>query len=414
MNTDQLLFNSLTDPIPGIRGNIDIIPVKNNGSSYLYFHDMLGYAPNNFALKEEAGQLLSLFDGQRSVSDITEFFTNGATEEQFLEYVRFLDKNRILYSDFYRSYSVKVEEEFEQLPYRNPMSSGLSYPDDPEALRQQLDEAFSKVETVPVEGKVRGLYAPHIDPRVGMKSYARAFSTLRDLKPKRVVVIATSHYSGLYPDTYNNRPFILSSKDFHLPHGTVPADREAVARLAEGGEQAGISIQDRAHRVEHSIELHLLFLRYLWQHDFSIVPVLVGNFDELMYMQDGIRGEQVNRFSNLLEEVFGNDEETLFLVSGDLAHIGKKFGDQRPAREMFEEVKQFDKSFMHHAQQADPAGILEHIKQELDTYRICGFPPLYTFLRSFPGLRGQQLTYDLWDESERESAVTFGSVLYTE
>jgi hypothetical protein len=29
-------------------------------------------------------------------------------------------------------------------------------------------------------------------------------------------------------------------------------------------------------------------------------------------------------------------------------------------------------------------------------------------------MKGQALNYDLWDEHERESAVSFGSILYTE
>ncbi|HKK45723.1 MAG TPA: hypothetical protein VJ964_09390, partial [Balneolaceae bacterium] len=57
--------------------------------------------------------------------------------------------------------------------------------------------------------------------------------------------------------------------------------------------------------------------------------------------------------------------------------------------------------------------MLDLMTQDMDPYRICGFPPLYTFLNSMPELRGKVMGYDLWDERERESAVTFGSILYS-
>ncbi|MDX1587117.1 MAG: AmmeMemoRadiSam system protein B, partial [Balneolaceae bacterium] len=81
-------------------------------------------------------------------------------------------------------------------------------------------------------------------------------------------------------------------------------------------------------------------------------------------------------------------------------------------REMFEEVKSFDERFLSKGKEARADDLLEMISEQYDPYRICGFPPLYTFLKSLPDLKGRILNYDLWDEHERESAVTFGSILY--
>jgi hypothetical protein len=57
--------------------------------------------------------------------------------------------------------------------------------------------------------------------------------------------------------------------------------------------------------------------------------------------------------------------------------------------------------------------MLELMSRKYDPYRICGYPPLYSFLNIFPKLEGEILTYDIWDETERESGVSFGSILYT-
>jgi AmmeMemoRadiSam system protein B len=232
------------------------------------------------------------------------------------------------------------------------------------------------------------------------------------LTPKRVVVIATSHYRGLYSEVYDDTPFITSRKTFELPHGDVSVDHEVLGRLEDQADELGVSFQDRAHRIEHSIELHLLYLRYIWQHEFKMVPLLVGGFHDLLYMRDGQTGQYLNKLSAWLRNEFGTDDDTFFLISGDLAHVGQKFGDQNPAQEMLDNVKQFDERFMQLAAENNREQLVTHMQEEYDPYRICGFPPLLTFLEALPEVKGEQLTYQVWDERERNSAVTFGSLLY--
>lgn len=409
------LFDSKTEPIPHIRQDLDIIPIHENGDAYLYFHDMRGYATPNFALDRSVEGLLSLLDGRKSVNDLRPHLGNGTTTDQLLNYIQFLDENRLLYSSHFKQFARRLEQNYEDSSVHQSITAGKSYPTNPGELHQFLDKAFERYQPENTEidvDTVKALYAPHIDPRVGMEAYVRAFSTLRKIKPKRVVLLATSHYAGMYPDTYTNQPFIVSSKDFEMPLGTIPADKKAINRLLNAEKSTGLTGQDRAHRIEHSIELHLLFLQHIWQHNFSIIPILVSGFDDLFYMSDGFLSDQIDRFSSLLHRQFGKDDETLFLISGDLAHVGKKFGDDRPAEAMKNEVQQFDEQFLQTGKLNAPREMLQLVKQNYNPYRICGFPPLYTFLKSFPDLKGEILSYRRWDETERESAVTFGSILY--
>ncbi len=146
----------------------------------------------------------------------------------------------------------------------------------------------------------------------------------------------------------------------------------------------------------------------------SSKPFLIRDLDDIFYMEDGHLGKQIDNFSKQLRTRLGEDDETFFLISGDLAHFGKKFGDESVASTMFEEVKQFDQRFLEAASQNHRKEMLGLMKEDMDPYRICGFPPLYTFLQSMPELKGDILGYDLWDERERDSAVTFGSILYSE
>ncbi len=410
-----LLFNSLNEPIPGLRRDLEIVPIRHEEKDYLYFYDMLGYVKPNFVLDHASASILSLLNGRNSVQELMNGFNSSDVEiNDLVHFIEFLDDNCVLESRYFQHFSKNKELAFEEAEKRPPVCAGSSYPADRPGIIAQFSKAFGEFSgtSVPLNGEIKALYAPHIDPRVGIKSYIKAFLPLKDLKPKRVVILATSHYSGLYRKVYENKPFIVSDKHFETPLGLVENDRKSVLEMKQSELDLGCSYKDRAHRIEHSIELHLIFLQYLWQHDFKILPILVGSFDELLYTENGKKGEQIQNFTGYLNQKFANDPDTLFMISGDLAHIGRKFGDPIPASNLFEEVREFDHQFLDRAKSGDKKQVLNLMKESMDRYRICGFPPLLTFLNTLPGVKGDIMSYDLWDESERESAVTFGSILY--
>ncbi|XWN37229.1 MAG: AmmeMemoRadiSam system protein B [Balneola sp.] len=412
----EKLFDSYTDPIPPIRYDIQRIPIQDNGKSFIYFYDQLGYATPDFALPTDAEPILSLMDGTRSVNDIIKFSSDEVTKEQILGYARFLDEHALLDSEYFAEQAELIEHEYEQSNIHHSVTAGSSYPSKPEKLTSLLNEAFETNEHSEPLDTAKALYAPHIDLRFGMASYVKSFSAIKNVKPKRIFILATSHYSGLYNNEYSNKPFIISNKDFDLPNGLVKADKKTISIIKQQtshDEIFGTSFSDRAHRIEHSIELPLLFLNHIWQHDFEIVPILVGNFDELYYAKDGFLAHQIEAFTYLLNQQF-NDKDTFFLISGDLAHFGKKFGDQKPASELLDKVKAFDEAFLEVGADNNTKTMLEIMSSDYDPYRICGFPPLYTFMNAFPELKGEILSRELWDETERESAVSFGSIFYKE
>lgn len=412
---NDTLFNSYSKLIPPLRRDIQQIPIHQNGNTFTYFYDSLGYTTPDFAIPSDSEAILSLIDGNRSVDDILKFSSNGVTKEQILGYIRFLDEHGVLESQYFKEQAELIETEYEKSGIHSCTTAGISYPVNPPELKELLDTAFSENELSTPVSKAKALYAPHIDPRVGMSSYVKSFSAIRNLKPKRVVILATSHYSGLYGPVYQEAPFILSDKTFSMPNGDVSSDKlsiDVILKSLQNPLRAGVTVQDRAHRIEHSIELHLLFLNYIWSHKFEIIPVLVGGFDELFYSSDSYREQQLDTFATTLRNEL-NDEKTFFMISGDLSHFGHKFGDQKPASAMFDEVQINDKRFLDIGSKGDPDKLLSLMKEEYDPYRICGFPPLLTYLKAFPDSKGSILSHDLWDEREEESSVSFGSILYS-
>lgn len=399
----------MTDPVPSIRGDVQIIPIEDQGKDLLYFHDSMGYLFKNFALDASVRPLLQMFNGKSSIENIHQQIQGNLDKENLLDFVQLMDQHRVLHSEYFKFYADKLEDEFEKNPIRPPVFAGDSYPDDPEEMEAFVKEITSQNGSVS-DQDFQALYAPHIEISVGKKQYGQAFAHLKNAEPKRVIILATSHYSSYYYNYYDGFPFIGSTKTFQVPGRAIEPDLDLINELVEKSPENGFTCKDRAHRIEHSIEFHLMFASAIWEHDFEIVPILISGFDDLYYSQDGDLAQKVEAFTSQLKSFI--DRDTKVLISGDLSHVGQKFGDQDSAATLREKVEESDKQLLDISITGNPDDLLTHLKKDYDSTRICGFPPLYTYLKMFPDKKGKLLNYFWWDEKERKSAVSFGSILY--
>lgn len=403
------LFHSMNEPVPPIRRDVQIIPIEDQGKDLLYFHDSMGYLSKNFALDAGVQPLLQMFNGSTSVEKIHQQIQGNIDKEGLLDFVQLLDQHRVLHSEYFQFYADKMEEDFEKNPTRPPIFAGDSYPEDPDEIKSFVLEMISE-NGFESDQTFQALYAPHIEISVGKKQYGQAFAHLKNAEPKRVIILATSHYSSYYYRHYDGFPFIGSTKTFQIPGRAIEPDLDLIHELSNNSPENGFTVQDRAHRIEHSIEFHLMFASTIWTHDFEIVPILVSSFDDLYYSQQGDLFQKVDAFASQLKSFI--DEDTKILISGDLSHVGQKFGDQDAAAALREKVEQSDKQLLDILVNGNPDDLLNHLKKDYDSTRICGFPPLYTYLKMFPDKKGKLLNYHWWDEKERNSAVSFGSILY--
>ncbi|MFU8812791.1 MAG: AmmeMemoRadiSam system protein B [Balneolaceae bacterium] len=397
-------------PIPPLRRDIELIPITDDGQELIYVYDSMQYVEQGFALDQSVAPILSLLTGTATVQSISKALNGQLETEDLEQFFHFLDEHLLLDSTRFRTLARQVEERYEKKAARPLAFAGQSYPADREEFKAFQHGYFDQL-PLPERSNLFALYAPHIDLKLGKESYRRAFAHLHHTKPERVVILATSHYAGMYPETYNHNPFIGTYKNFKLPGRTIYTDKNAIHALAGKSDELGFTTHDRAHRIEHSIELHLALATHFWPHDFTLVPILVGSFDELLYADQGDLHSKVDAFGRELATL--DDGKTFFLISGDLSHIGRKFGDQIPADQMKEDVQNFDQTFLTLSRENRPGAIVDLMKEEYDPYRICGFPPLYTFLNAFPSTLGSVIHYDWWDEAERESAVSFAAISYS-
>jgi AmmeMemoRadiSam system protein B len=345
-----------------------------------------------------------LEDESNTIDDIPEdlqvtFRTTLAT----LSESYFLDDER------FHAHRQHTDTAYQQQTLRKPAHAGIAYPDNAQELTTFIQDivATETSENQQKLGQPIGIYAPHIDFRVSTDTYSGAYQALRESSAQRFIIIATSHYGtqDLIIPTY---------KDFETPLGVVANDRAFVEEF-RNRLSFTVTENDVAHRPENSIEFHVPFLQVLFpERDITIVPLLVTSF--FHYLNDEVPPEEEERFlaitQVLRELVEESDVETAFIVSGDLSHIGKKFGDVFDASERLRKIHHDDHTFMEAATRCSKEQVFAEMKRTQDRNRICGFPPLYTFLETARPSIGQQLHYEQWYEQPTSSAVTFGSIAF--
>ena len=275
--------------------------------------------------------------------------------------------------------------------------AGRSYAATLRALRAQLEQLFvghdgagaPAVDGVGAGNGFRGILSPHIDFHRGGPVYTWSYRELVERShADTFVILGVAHQ-------YCRRRFALTYKDFETPLGVVPTDRAYVDGLAA---IAGSDLFDDelTHRTEHSIEFQVVFLQYLLggRRDFTIVPILVGSFHDLMERGiDPIDDPDVKRFIEALRTVESGQGRSVAYIGGiDLCHVGPEFGDSNPVDPVLQEqVRRFDGEMLDRAAAGDAEGWFRTAGAIGNRWRVCGLAATYTFLHAIGPAQGRLL-----------------------
>jgi AmmeMemoRadiSam system protein B len=395
---------------PQLRPHLGAAPADKAGRHFILF-DQLRLSELVMRISRLELEWLELFDGQRSLREIQLEVIRSTGElvplEFFRRLVEQLDKALFLEGDRFR--------ELADTPIRPPSCLG-AYEEEPGALRRQLRELFTHPQGSGLPGEprpdsgLRAVLAPHIDYARGGLSYTPAFKALFERSEASLfVIIGTSHYS--------RHRFTLTRKHFRTPLGVVQTDRTYIDRLVAHYGNGLFDDELLAHLPEHSIELEVVFLQYLYEkkRDIRIVPLVVGSFHDCVATGESpMEMPDIRRMVEALREIERETTEPIcYVISGDLAHIGPKFGDPEPVhpKQLTHSRKQ-DEAILTKAEKADSAGYFEVIRNEGDERRICGLPPTWLVLQAAQPGKGRVLAYEQYVHPKGNESVSFASVAF--
>ncbi|HJT79289.1 MAG TPA: AmmeMemoRadiSam system protein B, partial [Gemmataceae bacterium] len=244
----------------------------------------------------------------------------------------------------------------------------------------------------------------------GGSTYTYAFKEVVQSTPASLfVIIGTSHYSA--------HRFTLTRKHFKTPLGVAPTDQGYIDRLVAHYGDGLFDDEYQAHLPEHSIELEVVFLQYLYEkrRPIRIVPLVVGSFADCV--ADGASPSKQKDVARMVRALRAAEAETgepiCYIISGDLAHIGPKFDDPEPVREpALAHSRDRDQEILKKAVAADADGYFRVIADEGDRRRICGLPPTWTVLEALRPGKGKLLHYDQYVHPRGYESVSFASMTF--
>ena len=134
---------------PKIR-DVEVVPVNIRGRGGVALRDPLRYTDEMIVIPQEALPLVQMFDGNTSILDIQAELSRRYGEiiptDDIRKVAEDLDSHFFLYSENFLKQKRRIDEEFVRSEVRQPIHTGLSYSNDPEELKKELESYFSKAD----------------------------------------------------------------------------------------------------------------------------------------------------------------------------------------------------------------------------------------------------------------------------
>jgi len=403
---------------PQIR-SVDMFAVDLSGQPGVALRDPHLYAQEIIALPRDALAVIQHFTGTNTIEDIRDKLKEQYGQDVPSENIRFiareLDEHHFLLSERFLRHKQQVDEEFHASPVRHPVHAGGGYSEEPKALDIEIGEYFTRAGVDPTSkgdgtDETTAIVAPHISINAGGPSFAHAYGALMENSPADLYVILGIGHGGL------ERLFAGTTKDFETPLGTVTTDVEFMNDLNKRYDDA-LFDGEALHRTEHTIEFQTVFLKYILKdRPFSIAPIL-ASFPHQVLSSDQFpeAKKMVDRFVEALRGATADfNGRVVFIASVDFAHVGVKYGDEKPiTADDLAVIEKRDREMIEILEAADSERLLAHIASDDDKRRICGFSALYAMLRVLEDSKGVLLSYDLTSMDEYNSTVTFAGMKFT-
>ena len=157
---------------------------------------------------------------------------------------------------------------------RQPAQAGTFYPDTEGALRTKIHNCFlhplgpGSIPSIPTasDESLVGLVVPHAGYDYSGPVAAHSYYRLASSGLKESVIILGPNHTG-----YGSGVSTITGTQWATPLGEVPVNDSLASTMVE---MSGlIDVEEEAHKMEHSIEVQLPFLQFIYPRRFQFVPI---------------------------------------------------------------------------------------------------------------------------------------------
>ena len=241
---------------------------------------------------------------------------------------------------------------------RYPVVAGYFYESDPELLKKQIEESFlhpigpgslPRVNNSRVKTSI-GYVSPHAGYMYSGPVAAHTYYMLAKEGKPDTIIIAGPNHTGL-----GTGVSVMIEGVWKTPLGDAVIDTELAKNIVKNSEYA--APDELAHMEEHSVEVQIPFLQYLFGN-IKIVPIV------LMLQTPSVAKDLANAINKASEEL---NRDIVFIASTDFSHY-----------EPHEIASKKDRMAIDAILDVDP----ERLYRVIEKYNIsmCGPGPVMTLL----------------------------------
>jgi AmmeMemoRadiSam system protein B len=280
------------------------------------------------------------------------------------------------------------------LKLRYPTVAGSWYAGTPNGLRKQIEQLFThrlgpgSLPSVVEDGprNIVGLVVPHAGYMASGPIAAHAYHHLAEDGKNKVVVIFGPNHTGL-----GSALATINEGSWRTPLGDVEIDTETANKILHACNI--VDVDDRAHVYEHSIELQLPFLQYIYGSEFKFVPIC-------FMMQDLESSREVGKaVASALKGKNG-----LVIASSDMTHYESQERAEKKDKMAIDAALEMDEEKYYHT---------------VETYGIstCGYGPVMAAITAAKGLgakKAELLSYKTSGDvlGDHSAVVGYASIAF--
>ena len=217
----------------------------------------------------------------------------------------------------------------------------------------------------------------------------------RDGRPETFVILGVSH---------SGNPGFATMLDaiWRMPLGDVNVDATLAKSIVRHSDF--VDVNPSAHEGEHSIEIQLPFLQYVYGGGFKIVPIVVGYGDYEMCENVG---------SAIFKAVKETGRDIVLIGSTDFTPYGAIYGyapaGTGPIDKVLRWIYQTDRSLIDKIISLNAEGLIREVRE--NNYTMCGYLPVATMIIAAKRMgvsRGRLLKYATSYDVQGSSEVIVG------
>jgi len=198
----------------------------------------------------------------------------------------------------------------EKLEIRKPAVAGSFYASDSKSLNIQIENCFlhrigpGKIPLVNIkkENNIIGLVSPHAGYMYSGPVAANGFYKIAsDGKPDTIIVMGPNHHG------FGEDVSIMVEGRWKTPLGELEIDTDIAENILKNSKI--IKNDKKAHQYEHSIEVQLPFIQYIFGEDIKFVPICMTRQD-------------INTDIEIAQSICSSvvDKNILIIASSDFTH----------------------------------------------------------------------------------------------